>query len=226
MTPTATLDAHRPVHPHPAPHGHDDDHDPALDEVTLTVEPGEFAHIVGRQRDGEPARLRLRVGLDTTSEGELLFDGHRIAATSLRCGIVFQAHRLFLWMTVAQNVTLGLLDAGLDDSETARRVRKYLDLVGLTGLEAAYPHQLSGDTAQRVALARALVSQPQVLLLDDPFGALDAHTRDQLQLDLHRIWQAEDITMIHLTRAHGVTGSPSDAFRGATLAWVRTDAPH
>jgi len=106
---------------------------------------------------------------------------------------------LFPWLTVEQNISIGLLNAKFSPGEKAKSVREHIALVGLEGFEAAYPHQLSGGMSQRVAIARALVSRPEVLLLDEPFGALDALTRAHLQQELHRIWQAEGITMILVT---------------------------
>jgi len=172
---------------------------PVLDNITLTVNPGEFVSIVGSSGCGKSTLLRLIVGLEDDYQGEVLLDGQRVVGTSLSRGIVFQEHRLFPWLTVEENIALGLLNAALPADEKARSVREHIGLVGLAGFETAYPHQLSGGMSQRVAIARALVSRPDVLLLDEPFGALDALTRAHLQQELHRIWQAEGITMILVT---------------------------
>ena len=172
---------------------------PVLDDITLTVAPGEFVSIVGSSGCGKSTLLRLIVGLEEDYQGEVLLDGQRVVDTSLDRGIVFQEHRLFPWLTVEQNIALGLLNADFTDDEKARSVREHIALVGLAGFETAYPHQLSGGMSQRVAIARALVNRPEVLLLDEPFGALDALTRAHLQQELHRIWQAEGITMILVT---------------------------
>jgi len=172
---------------------------PVLDDITLTVAPGEFVSIVGSSGCGKSTLLRLIVGLENDYQGEVLLDGQRIVGTSLDRGIVFQEHRLFPWLTVAQNIALGLLNAKFTESEKSRSVREHIALVGLAGFESAYPHQLSGGMSQRVAIARALVNRPEVLLLDEPFGALDALTRAHLQQELHRIWRAEGITMILVT---------------------------
>jgi sulfonate transport system ATP-binding protein len=172
---------------------------PVLEEINLTVNPGEFVSIVGSSGCGKSTLLRLIVGLDADYQGELLLDGKRIVGTSLDRGIVFQEHRLFPWLTVEQNIALGQLNADLSEAAKARSVREHIELVGLKGFETAYPHQLSGGMSQRVAIARALVNRPEVLLLDEPFGALDALTRAHLQQELHRIWQAEGITMILVT---------------------------
>ena len=172
---------------------------PVLDDITLTIAPGEFVSIVGSSGCGKSTLLRLIVGLENDYQGEVLLDGQRIVGTSLDRGIVFQEHRLFPWLTVAQNIALGLLNAKFTESEKSRSVREHIALVGLAGFESAYPHQLSGGMSQRVAIARALVNRPEVLLLDEPFGALDALTRAHLQQELHRIWRAESITMILVT---------------------------
>jgi len=170
-----------------------------LEDVTLTIEPGEFVSIVGSSGCGKSTLLRLIVGLEEDYQGQVLLDGQRIVGTSLRRGIVFQEHRLFPWLTVENNIQLGLLNADLTPGQKRQAVREHIALVGLEGFEKSYPHQLSGGMAQRVAIARALVSKPEILLLDEPFGALDALTRAYLQQELHRIWQAEGITMILVT---------------------------
>lgn len=170
-----------------------------LEDVSLTIQPGEFVSIVGSSGCGKSTLLRLVIGLEGRYEGELLLDGKRIVGTSLDRGIVFQEHRLFPWLNVEENVALGLLNAPGSQAEKERNVKEHIALVGLKGFEKAYPHQLSGGMSQRVAIARALVNRPEVLLLDEPFGALDALTRTYLQQELQRIWQAEGITAILVT---------------------------
>jgi len=172
---------------------------PVLDKVSLTIRPGEFVSIVGASGCGKSTLLRLVIGLEADYEGEILLDGERIVGTSLERGIVFQEHRLFPWRTVEQNIALGVLNAPGSESAKAKSVREHIELVGLKGFETAFPHQLSGGMSQRVAIARALVSRPEVLLLDEPFGALDALTRAHLQRELERIWRAEGITAILVT---------------------------
>ena len=154
---------------------------PVLADITLSIRPGEFISIVGSSGCGKSTLLRLIVGLEQGYQGEVLLDGQRIVGTSLERGIVFQEHRLFPWLTVRQNVALSLLNADMTEGQKRFAVRDHIALVGLQGFESAYPHQLSGGMAQRVAIARALVSRPEVLLLDEPFGALDALTRAHLQ---------------------------------------------
>lgn len=172
---------------------------PVLDNVSLSIKPGEFISIVGSSGCGKSTLLRLLIGLEQEYQGELLLDGKKIVGTSLDRGIVFQEHRLFPWLTVEKNVGLGLLNADLSEAQKRKSIQEHIDLVGLKGFEQAYPYQLSGGMSQRVAIARALVNRPQVLLLDEPFGALDALTRNYLQQELQRIWQQEGITAILVT---------------------------
>jgi sulfonate transport system ATP-binding protein len=170
-----------------------------LADIGLTVKSGEFVSIVGASGCGKSTLLRLIVGLDLQYRGEIKVDGQRVDGPSLDRGIVFQDHRLFPWLTVQENVALGLENAALASDEKARAVQQHIQLVGLKGFERSYPHQLSGGMAQRSAIARALVNRPRILLLDEPFGALDALTRSRLQLELQRIWQQERVTTILVT---------------------------
>jgi sulfonate transport system ATP-binding protein len=170
-----------------------------LDSVDLSVAPGEFLTIVGASGCGKSTLLRLIAGLDTDFRGGIALDGKRVTEPSLERGLVFQEPRLFPWLTVAQNVALGLLNAGLSKAAKRRAVLDHIALVGLSAFQDAYPHQLSGGMAQRVAIARGLVNRPGVLLLDEPFGALDALTRARLQDELQQIWAAERITMLLVT---------------------------
>ncbi|OHT19300.1 Aliphatic sulfonates import ATP-binding protein SsuB [Sphingomonas haloaromaticamans] len=170
-----------------------------LDNINLTVRPGEFVSIVGASGCGKSTLLRLIVGLDTEYSGELRLDGERIATTSLDRGIVFQDHRLFPWMTLEQNIELALLNTDTPRARRAQIVADHIALVNLKGFEKAYPHQLSGGMAQRAAIARALVTEPRLLLLDEPLGALDALTRVHVQSELQRIWMAQRSTMVMVT---------------------------
>jgi sulfonate transport system ATP-binding protein len=170
-----------------------------LDAVDLSIAPGEFLTIVGASGCGKSTLLRLVAGLDREFQGTVILDGKRVTEPSLDRGLVFQEPRLFPWLTVAQNVALGLLNSPLDKVARNRAISEHIALVGLTGFQDAYPHQLSGGMAQRVAIARGLVNRPGVLLLDEPFGALDALTRARLQDELQRIWAAEGITMLLVT---------------------------
>jgi sulfonate transport system ATP-binding protein len=170
-----------------------------LGGLSLTIAPGEFVSIVGLSGCGKSTLLRLLIGLDREYQGEIRVGGQPVRGPSLDRGIVFQEHRLFPWLSVRDNVGLGLQNSKLSTAEKERAVREHIALVGLEGFESAYPHQLSGGMAQRAAIARALVNGPSILLLDEPFGALDALTRSNLQQELRRIWQAEKISMVLVT---------------------------
>lgn len=171
----------------------------ALKGLDLTVKPGEFVTIVGASGCGKSTLLRLIAGLDAAYGGTILHDGEAVTEPRLDRGLVFQEPRLFPWLTVTQNIWLALENAPLSPAEKKDAVQSHVDLVGLTGFETAYPHQLSGGMAQRVAIARGLVNRPRILLLDEPFGALDALTRARLQGELQSIWQQERITMVLVT---------------------------
>lgn len=170
-----------------------------LDGIDLEVAEGEFVSVVGASGCGKSTLLRLVAGLDRRHAGEIRQDGRPVVGPRLDCGIVFQEHRLLPWLTVERNVELGLLNAGLSRAQRRERVRHYLELVRLQGCERYWPRQLSGGMAQRVAIARALATRPRLLLLDEPFGALDAITRAHLQDELQRIWKEQGITMILVT---------------------------
>jgi sulfonate transport system ATP-binding protein len=170
-----------------------------LDDISLRVRAGEFVSVLGSSGCGKSTLLRLIAGLDTDYSGDIVVAGDQVRDTSLERGIVFQDHRLFPWLTASQNVLAALRNAPLAAREKHEAVAEHIALVGLAGFENAYPHQLSGGMAQRVAIARGLVNRPRVLLLDEPFGALDALTRGRLQNELQRIWEHERITMILVT---------------------------
>lgn len=167
--------------------------------IDLQVRPAEFVCLVGASGCGKSTILRLIVGLDTPSSGRLSVAGRTIDGPGLDRGIVFQEHRLFPWLTVEQNVLLGLDAIALSDEEKKRAVADHIRLVGLEGFEKAFPGQLSGGMSQRAAIARGLVARPQILLLDEPLGALDALTRTYLQEELLRIWEQNRITTIMVT---------------------------
>jgi sulfonate transport system ATP-binding protein len=169
----------------------------ALEDINLHITPGEFTCVVGGSGCGKTTLLRIIAGLERGYSGSVILDGKRVIGPGLDRGLVFQEHRLLPWLTVEENVGFGITD--LPSAERRARVAQYIDLVGLRGFEHSYPHQLSGGMAQRVAIARALVSHPQLLLLDEPFGALDALTRIRMQQELLRIWQAQQTTMILVT---------------------------
>ena len=168
----------------------------ALEDVDLTVAPGELISLVGPSGCGKSTLLRAVAGLDREFSGEILADGIPIRGPDLTRGIIFQEPRLFPWLTLVENVGFGLRSSG---KARAERIQDLVSLVGLSGFERAYPHQLSGGMAQRVALARALVNHPRVLLLDEPLGALDAFTRMRMQDEVLRLWQARGTTMLLVT---------------------------
>ena len=170
-----------------------------LDNINLTVPAGQFVSIVGASGCGKSTLLRLILGLDDVFDGQILAGGLPIGGTSRERGIVFQDHRLFPWLTVEQNVGVALRNAPFNAAQKRDLIAEHIALVGLEGFEQSYPHQISGGMAQRVAIARGLVNRPRILLLDEPFGALDALTRSRLQVQLQHIWQKEQITMLLVT---------------------------
>lgn len=170
----------------------------ALCDVNLTVEPEEFVTLIGPSGCGKTTLLRLICGLEKPSDGNLYLDGEQILGTSSERGLVFQNPELFMWMNIENNVAFGL-KARKIFKENKSEVQKYIELVGLNGFEKSYPHQLSGGMAQRASLARTLINQPKVLLLDEPFGALDAFTRLDMQQKLLDIWIKQRMTMIMVT---------------------------
>lgn len=171
----------------------------AIRDFDLQIAEGEFVAIVGSSGCGKSTLLRLLVGLDDEFHGSIRIDGQRVNGIGADRGIVFQEHRLFPWLSVEQNIGLGLVNEGLTEAERFRRVHEFILLVGLDGFQRAYPHQLSGGMAQRVAIARGLVSSPRILLLDEPFGALDALTRQQMQDELLAIRERAGITTLLVT---------------------------
>lgn len=171
----------------------------ALDGIGLALGPGEFVAIVGPSGCGKSTLLRILGGLLEPTEGWVQLSGKPVASPRRQVGYVFQSVNLMPWRSVLRNTTLPLEVAGAPQAERERRARDLLALVGLGDFEAAYPRQLSGGMAQRVAIARALVSEPEVLLLDEPFGALDALSREQMNVELLRIWQARQVTALMVT---------------------------
>jgi sulfonate transport system ATP-binding protein len=170
----------------------------ALENVELTAQPGEIVSIVGASGCGKSTLLRLIGGLEETTGGKILLDGAPVKGPGLDRGMIFQESRLFPWFTVEENIAFGCRPE-LDATEKQKAVENHLRLVGLQGFEKAYPYQLSGGMQQRTAIARALVSRPQLLLLDEPFGALDALTRIQMQQEILQIWEAEKTTLLLVT---------------------------
>ena len=171
----------------------------AVQDVSLDVEAGAFVAIVGASGCGKSTLLRMIAGLERPDSGEVRAGGRAVTGTGLDRGLVFQEARLLPWLTAEQNVALALHNALLPAAVKAQRVSAHLALVGLSNFARAYPDQLSGGMAQRVAIARGLVARPGILLLDEPFGALDALTRLRMQAELEAIWQAEHTTMLLVT---------------------------
>lgn len=172
----------------------------ALDDVSLTVAEGEFVCLVGPSGCGKSTLLNLIAGLDEPDSGTLASDGVEITGTGRERSVMFQEHALFPWLDVTGNVLFGLkLKPGLKDSDRLKVAGYYLNLVGLDRFAHANVHELSGGMKQRVALARALAPNPRVLLMDEPFAALDAMTREQLYADLQKIWQSRQKTIIFVT---------------------------
>jgi NitT/TauT family transport system ATP-binding protein len=171
----------------------------ALDNINLQVRPGEFVCIVGPSGCGKSTLLHLIAGLHTQTSGQILIDGKPVQGTGTDRILIFQDHGLFPWLTVGQNVEFGMKMKGVPKAERHERTRHYLQLVHLAKFETSYIHQLSGGMRQRVAIARALATEPDVLLMDEPFAALDAQTRDLLHDELERIWSETGRTIIFVT---------------------------
>lgn len=172
---------------------------PALDGIGLAVGKGEFVAIVGPSGCGKSTLLRILGGLLVPTEGDVCLEGSPVSSPRRQVSYVFQKMRLMPWRTVLGNVVLPLQVAGVPRAAAETQARDLVDLVGLNGFESAYPRQLSGGMAQRVAIGRALISDPEVLLLDEPFGSLDALSREQMNLELLRIWQARRVTAVMVT---------------------------
>jgi len=171
----------------------------ALEKIDLEIREGELLCLVGPSGCGKSTLLNLIAGLDQPSEGAVWVDGRRVEGPGTDRTLIFQELGLFPWLTVRQNVEFGLRMKGVPRTERSARARHYLRLVHLTGFEASYPHQLSGGMKQRVALARSLATEPDVLLMDEPFAALDAQTRDLLHEELERIWAETHRTIVFVT---------------------------
>jgi len=171
----------------------------ALEDINLRVNPGEFLCIVGPSGCGKSTLLHLIAGLHPATSGEVRVDGHAVQGTGTDRIMIFQELGLFPWLTVAGNVEFGMRMKGIPQEQREERVEHYLRLVHLAQFKKSYIHQLSGGMRQRVALARALAAEPDVLLMDEPFAALDAQTRDLLHDELERIWAETGRTIIFVT---------------------------
>jgi NitT/TauT family transport system ATP-binding protein len=171
----------------------------ALDGVSLTVSPREFLCVVGASGSGKSTLLSLVAGLVMPTRGEITVDGHLVTGPGPDRGLVFQHGSLYPWRSVERNVAFGLELLALDAAERSRRVDWYLAETGLAGLRRSLPRQLSGGQQQRVAIARALVCEPDLLLLDEPFGALDVQTKEDMQLLIRQIWRDTGTTVLMVT---------------------------
>lgn len=171
----------------------------ALDKVTMHVETGELVCVVGASGSGKSTLLRLVAGLDKPSEGEITVDGIRVQGPGRDRGMVFQKYTLYPWMTVAENVGFGLKLNGIKPFEQKQQVTYYLNVVGLERFAHSYPKELSGGMQQRVAIARSLANQPKILLMDEPFGALDVQTKEVMQEFLLKLWRDTKTTILMIT---------------------------
>jgi NitT/TauT family transport system ATP-binding protein len=173
----------------------------ALKDVNLVVQDREFVAIVGPSGCGKTTCMRMAAGLEHPTGGSVSVDREVVTRPGPDRAVVFQAFALFPWKTVWDNVEFGLLSLGVEVAERKRRIEHYIGLMGLAGYEHAYPHQLSGGMQQRVAIARAYVLDPKVLLMDEPFGALDAQTRVVMQEELVRLARQHPRTVLFITHA-------------------------
>ncbi|MDQ3381332.1 MAG: ABC transporter ATP-binding protein [Actinomycetota bacterium] len=171
----------------------------ALDGVSIDVAENQFATLVGTSGCGKSTLLSIVAGLETPTSGEVVVDGHSVTGPGRDRGMVFQTYTLFPWLSVQKNVEFALRAEPLSKTERRGVAREHLALVGLEGFTDAYPSQLSGGMRQRVAIARALSYKPKVLLMDEPFGALDAQTRQLMQELLTRVWEEHRLTVLFVT---------------------------
>ncbi len=191
----------------------------ALDQASFSVKEGEFITILGPSGCGKSTILRVVAGLEEPSSGHVYLDGKEIKGPGPDRGMVFQSYTLYPWLTVEQNIAFGLQLKGVSKKEQQEISHHYLELIGLKGFEKHYPIQLSGGMKQRVAIARALANDPEILLMDEPFGALDAQTRSIMQEILLKVWEETKKTILFIT--HDVEES---IFLGDTV-YVMTARP-
>ena len=165
----------------------------------MEVRDNEFLVVLGPGHCGKSVLMNIIAGLEKPSSGKVYLEGEEIHGSDKRIGMVFQTLNLMPWRTVMANVEFGLEISGMNKKERRKIAQKYIDLVGLTGFENAYPHQLSGGMKQRVGIARAYTNSPEILLMDEPFGQLDAQTRYSMQEEVLRIWEQDKRTIIFVT---------------------------
>jgi NitT/TauT family transport system ATP-binding protein len=173
----------------------------ALSDINLSIADDEFVSFVGPSGCGKTTLLRIIAGLDKASSGEVRVDGSLIIGPDQKVGMVFQEYSLFPWRSVLSNVAFGLQMRGIPKEERQEIARKYISLVGLSQFEQSFPYELSGGMRQRVAIARALATDPDLLLMDEPFGALDAQTRNHMQCELLDIWETKKKTILFVTHS-------------------------
>lgn len=171
----------------------------ALKNINFKTHRREFVSVIGPSGCGKSTLVRILAGLESHTRGEVLIDGKPVSGPGRDRGMVFQGYTLFPWLTVKKNIMFGLEMNNASREEASREVDVWLELVGLTKFANAYPHEISGGMKQRVAIARALVNQPRILLMDEPFGALDAQTRAKMQAYLLEVWRNVDITIVFIT---------------------------
>ena len=167
--------------------------------LNFSAEENEFLVLFGPGQCGKTTIINMIAGFESATTGKMLADGKKIEKPDVSRGVVFQSISLFPWMTAMQNVEYGLKIKGVNKKERQKHAQKYIDLVGLNGFEKSFPVQLSGGMKQRVGIARAYCNEPEVMLMDEPFGALDAQTRYMMQEELQRIWSSEKRTVIFVT---------------------------
>lgn len=170
-----------------------------LSLMDFSVKENEFVVVLGPGQSGKSTLFRMIAGFETPTTGEIFVDGKKIKGPNPEVGFVFQRYTLFPWATVMGNVEMGPKLRGVNKKERREIAKHYIDLVGLTGFEKCYPHQLSGGMKQRVGIARAYATNPKILLLDEPFGQLDAQTRILMEMEIVRIWQLEKRTVCFVT---------------------------
>ena len=171
----------------------------ALNNIDLEIHQREFVCVIGPSGCGKSTLIRILAGLETATSGQVLLDGKEVTKPGADRGMVFQGYTLFPWLTVKQNIMFGLIESGKEKRNAESEARQWADLIGLAKFEDHYPDQLSGGMKQRVAIARALANQPKILLMDEPFGALDAQTRAKMQAYLLEIWENIDVTIFFIT---------------------------
>ena len=171
----------------------------AIEDVSLSVREGEFVSVVGPTGCGKSTLLNVAAGLLAPTSGSVLVGGERLAGLNRRAGYVFQADALMPWRSARENVAAGLLFAGVPRTEADARAEEWLRRVGLAGFGDRYPHQLSGGMRKRVALAQVLIVEPEILLMDEPFGALDVQTRQLMENELLELWAAERCSVVFIT---------------------------